>query len=157
MKKNASKLIALTLVFMLGVSSVFADSCLVLKMKSGETTSFILADQPHITFPNGQFIIKTAKAEATFALKDVERFYFADIDLGIEAVGAQELRFTYLNGIVTVEGVAGSVCVIDTFGRIIKTVNPDAQDRVVIDMSAAVQAEGVYLIKVGERSIKVRR
>ncbi len=148
MKKRVFLLLTLALAC---IAALRAESCLVLQMRSGQLYSYVLNQQPVITFGDGTVTMKSAGAEATFELTDIENFHFTDTESAIRAVSSVETRFTYLNGIVTVEGSEGLVVMTDVAGRLLSG-NINGQT-CTFDLSH--QPQGTYLLRMGQQSIRL--
>ena len=148
MKKRVSLLLSFTLAC---IAAMRAESCLMLQMRSGQLYSYVLNQQPVMTFGEGTVTMKSAGAEATFELTDIDNFHFTDTESGIRAVSNVETRFTYLNGIVTVEGSEGHAVMTDLAGRLLNgKINGHTCS---FDLNH--QPQGTYLLWMGQQSIKL--
>lgn len=149
-----SRALAVAALLTVGTAAAHATICLVVKTTEGTTTSFVLADQPKLTFPDGKLIVTATEATTEFALADVDRFYFEDIDESVKPA-KKETRITYLDGVAVVEGVKGSVQVVDAQGRLVATAKAGHDRTARIDLNDA--EAGTYILQAGDQTVKLLR
>lgn len=149
---NMRKLTFLFLLFTLsGLLKLRAESCLVLQLRDGHTLSYVLSEKPIITFEEDKLMLKSDYAGAVFELANIENFHFDDTENGIRALSANERRFSYVEGVITVEGTQDSVILTDLAGHPLHTTRQG--QTFTYDLSN--QPKGTYLIRIGHESIKL--
>lgn len=141
----------LLFVGLMGWLSARAESCLVLLMRDGQTHSYVLSQQPRMTFGEGTLTMTAAEAEATFLLADVENFHFVDQEAAIRQVKAEGHCFGYVNGMLTVQGHEGAVMLTDLKGVLLAS-TPAGQP-FAYDLKS--QPKGTYVLRIGKQSIKL--
>lgn len=134
-----------------GWLSAHAESKLVILMRDGGTHSYMLSQQPTMTFGTGTMTMKSADAEATFELAEVENFHFEDTENSIHSVKDDERLFSYVNGIITVEGQQGQVLLTDLAGRQLHA--SDKGQSFTFNLKG--QPQGTYLLRIGQQIIKL--
>lgn len=135
-----------------GTSMAFADTSLVVNMKSGAKHTYVLSDKPKITFEGTELSIVAPSAQTTLSLADVEKFYFDDTATGISTPAKGNSTFRYVDGELTVMGAEGTVTIVDSTGR---TVYSSRGETVNFDMNT--QPAGVYIVNMGKRSVKIMK
>lgn len=134
-----------------GWFSANAESQLVLQMRNGQMHTYVLSQQPAMSFGEGTLIMNSSDAEATFPLADIEKFYFTDHDSGISAVNDEGRRFAYIEGVIMVDGQVGSVELTTLAGhRLHATQSGEA---FYFDLKD--QPQGTYLLRIGQQCIKL--
>lgn len=147
------KLHAVLILSVLGCLNLCAQNGLVLETNDGKTYSYILADQPRLSFNETDMIITAKAASASFNRSEITNFRFEDVSLGIKDVtNGKNQKMAYLNGIVTVES-ANTVAIYDMSGKLIMTKKAGKGETVTIDLNA--QPQGTYIVKCGKQSLKV--
>lgn len=130
---------------------VKAESCLVIDLKAGTSQSYVLKQQPRITFGEGTLHVNAPEAEADFALADIANFHFADVE--IEGIALQtQSRFSFIDGQVSLQGFAGRVLLTDLNGRLL--LQHDEADSHLIDLTR--YPKGIYILRIGSQSIKLK-
>lgn len=88
--------VILTLLTSLVVTSAYAQKQLVVELKDGGTVTYILSDEPVVTFQDSKVCVKSEKAQAEYERSQVSRFYFEETATGVENV-KDGLRFEYVS------------------------------------------------------------
>lgn len=148
MKKKVLLLLSFCLTCLL---SAQAETCLMLQMRDGQTHSYVLSQQPVLTFSEGAMTLKTSEAEASFLLTEIENYHFAQEETELRTMSTNERRFSYIGGIVKVEGGQDPVLLSDLNGRILHT----AQRGETFSFDLHRQQQGTYLLRIGSLSIKL--
>lgn len=138
-----------------GCLEASAQSGLVLETNDGKTYSYVLAEQPRITFNETDLIITAADANASFSRAEIKNFRFEDIALDIKDVtNGKSQKMTYLNGIVTVEA-SSNVALYDISGKLLMNKKANNGENVTINLNN--QPNGTYIVRSGKQSLKVKK
>lgn len=124
-----------------------AESSLVLELRDGTTHSYVLSEQPRVSFADGSLVMTATGAETRYAISEVENFHFADVS-ALPVVSAEAWRVRCVGGVLTVEGYIGEVVVTDVSGRIVYQGKAGS-----IDLGQ--QPRGTYLVRVGRQMVKL--
>lgn len=148
-------LAAFVLVFM-PILSAFADGIqfLVVNAKDGTKTEFALAEEPRLSFANGELNIVSSSRTFSISLADVDKYAFSEQSTGISDVlkdGSLKLE----NGFVIFSGLSADskVSAFMQDGKMIKEMRADDKGSAVLDLS--VLPKGVLIIKSNKTSIKI--
>lgn len=128
-----------------------AESCLMLELRDGTTHSYVLSQQPTITFGDGTLVMHAAEAEASFALAEVEKFHFAEQENGIPAIRDDERRFTFVNGVIRIDGVHEAVVLTNLAGQVLSA---DTSGQA-FSFDLNTQPVGTYLLRIGQQAVKL--
>lgn len=148
MKKKAFLLLSCCLT---GLLAARAESCLVLQLRDGQSFSYVLNDKPVMTFAEGTLTMKSADAEATFGLADIENFHFADKENSIRKVDDVNHQFSYLDGVISVEGIQEQVVLTNAAGQLLHSTR--SGQPFTFDLKG--QPQGTYLMRIGHQSVKL--
>lgn len=122
------------------------DNALVVRLKSGASTTILLDKLPRATFSDGMLKVVGEGLELTFGRDDVQRFTYTYADpAGIASpAGQPAVRFT--SGAVYVAGLTpgGQVGLYGADGRVVATLPVDADGCAVIPTGHLTR--GVYLL-----------
>ena len=135
-----------------------AEEMLVLRLKGGSKISYVLAENPIMTFSGGRLAITSTDGCADYELINVEEFCFVDIPTAIDNVMVDEVRFARLSDGVRIYGVVKSneVMVFDTGGRQVSATVTIVNNYADVSLNAAPQ--GIYLIIAkGIATIKITK
>lgn len=146
-------LLSIALLFSASCLSAWAESCLVLQMRDGNQHLFVLSQQPRLSFAEGSLIMTSAEAEAAFALSDIENFHFADQDMAIGRVEANDSRFSFVQGQLTIEGFAGLVTICDANGRTVCSMQAGGQTPFGFNLGDC--PKGAYMVRFGQHVVKL--
>lgn len=153
MNKKFFKSLVVLFLSATGCLEVSAQSGLVLETNDGKTYSYVLAEQPRITFNETDLIITAADADASFPRSDIKNFRFEDIALDIRDVtNGKSQKMTYLNGVVTIDA-ASNVALYDISGKLLMNKKANGES-VTIDLNS--QPSGTYIVRSGKQSLKVK-
>lgn len=135
---------------------VFADGVrfLTVNAKDGTKTEFALADEPKLSFANGELNIVSSSRTFSINLADVQNYAFTEESTGIAEV-LKEDKVTLENGFVVLSCLsAGSKVVIYMQdGKMVKEHKTDDKGMAVVDLS--VLPKGVLILQSNKRSIKI--
>lgn len=132
---------------------------LVIQMTTGETATFVLDERPKITFTPGNLVITSATYTTEYPLADLQHYTF-------KQVLASNIAQPETGGQPTIEQADGqiilgnlpsgtTVTVYSIGGMAISTLTATDDGRATI--SSAALAPGVYIIKYGDKSLKIRK
>lgn len=134
------------------------------ELNSGSKMSFLLDDNPVITFEKGKYDIKASKmvvngnAETTYAIDDVKIYYFTTGDsTPVESVKAKdEILISLTKSTLNINNAkAGEkVTLININGSVVASSVADTNGQSTLDLP---QTKGVYIVIVGNQSFKIIR
>ena len=135
---------------------MFADGVrfLAVNGKDGTTTEFALADEPKLSFANGELNIVSSSRTFSINLADVQNYAFTEESTGIAEV-LKEDKVTLENGFVVLSCLsAGSKVVIYMQdGKMVKESKADDKGSAVVDLSTL--PKGVLILQSNKKSIKI--
>lgn len=159
MKKNRRLILFMCcLLFVSFARAQTEKTALVLLFTNGGTQSFLLQDEPILTFEGSILTVVSNSIRAAYPRSDISEFYFELRPVGIQEKKKDDLCFVYLNNNqVVVQGltekdkdirvfdVSGIICGVETvYDGTTATISLDKLNR------------GVYIIKINNRqSIKI--
>lgn len=134
----------------------FADSVrfLVVNVKDGTKTAFGLAEEPKISFSNGEMCIVSSNRTFSINLSDIQNYAFLEESTGISEVikdGSVKLE----NGFVVFNSLAAGskVNVYMQDGKLVKEGKADSNGSTVLDLSSL--PKGILILQSNKTSIKV--
>lgn len=134
----------------------FADGVrfLVVSAKDGTKTTFGLAEEPKLSFSNGEMNIVSSSKTFSISLTDVQNYAFSEESTGIAEVikrGGVKLE----NGFVVFNSLAAGskVAVYLQDGKFVKEGKADSNGLAVIDLS--VLPKGILILQSNKMSIKI--
>lgn len=135
---------------------IMADSVrfLVVNAKDGTKTTFGLAEEPKISFSNGELNIGSSSQSFSISLADIQNYSFAEESTGIGEVikdGSVKLD----NGFVIFNGlVAGSkVVAYMQDGKLVKESKANTNGLAILDLS--VLPKGILILQSNKTTIKI--
>lgn len=146
--------------------SVFSLFCLTLGINAesnymtvekndGSLISFLLADNPVITYQNDCLIINK-DANTTYSFDDIKNYHFTEEDVtAAESVSAIALKFVWIDD-ATIEiqnaqsGAAVALTAVN--GVVVSNSMIDADGKAIVKIP---NNKGVYVISVGKQSFKI--
>lgn len=133
-----------------------ADSVrfLVVNAKDGTKTTFWLAEEPKISFSNGELKIVSSSRTFSLSLADIQNYAFEEESTGIAEVikdGSVKLD----NGFVVFNGLAAGSKVVAFMqdGKLVKESKADSNGSAVIDLS--VLPKGILILQSNKMNIKI--
>ena len=148
--------------------SVFSLLCLTLGINAesnymtvekndGSLISFLLADNPVITYQNDCLIINK-DANTTYSFDDIKNYHFTEEDVtAAESVSAVALKFVWIDD-ATIEiqnaqsGAAVALTAVN--GVVVSNSKVDADGKATVKIP---NNKGVYVISAGKQSFKIIR
>lgn len=156
MKKELLALLMLWVSY--AVNSQDVANTLVVRLLSGETNTFLLEERPQLTFDNTDLVITTSKYETRYALTEVGRYFFKYDPTGIdEREYTSHQTISQEGNVVIIKGLNANhtVDVFTPVGVKLATFHPN--EKGCVTLSLDVFPRGIYIIKYGERTTKIRR
>lgn len=149
------KKIILSLFVLLAVwCSAFAGKQLVVELKDGGTVTYVLNDEPVVTFQDTRVCVRSQKAEAAYERASVARFFFQDAATDVENIKGN-LRIEYLSDQVVIYGTSDAK-VYDTAGRLLAPQITTSDESVTISLESL--TEGMYIISIPNHpSVKIKK
>jgi len=150
-----------TLLLLFVISAAFGNglpNTLVVKLLSGETAGYLLADKPKLTFEGTRLVIKSDSYEAAYELSQLESYYFRNTETdGIDVsdiswkgpeVDGDRLSFSGLEAgtAVRVYSMAGVAVASTKVGK----------DGCAVVLLSDIP-KGVYVVKYGNVSTKIQK
>ncbi len=126
------------------------------EQKSGDKYSFLLADNPVVTYKDGNLVVN-GNATTSYAIDGVKNYHFTESDLTIaEKTDNNQLYISVSNNTVAIENASAQskVVLVSANGATIATAKTDVQGAATI---ALPNQQGVYVLTVGENSFKLIR
>ena len=145
--KTLSKRLALPAVMaLLSLGSFAATPGVTFLFSNGQKASFAFASKPEIAVTaDGLSVSSSSTSAVSYAFTDVQKFYFEDdvIETAISqvegAVSAERPVFNYVNGVVTVSGMAAGerLAVVTINGSQVSATKADNEGNARIDLASA--------------------
>lgn len=131
---------------------------LVVLTKDNAQHQFALPDKPKISFEGNNLLVSSDKTTATFALSDVIRFTYQDIDAsGIQEVYSKDAGVSFEDGVLVVSQIKANstVCVYSLDGRLVHQLAAKRAGTYRLNLSSL--PFGVYLVKTGSLTYKITK
>lgn len=126
------------------------------EQKSGDKYSFLLADNPVVTYKDGNLVVN-GNATTSYAIDGVKNYHFTESDLTIaEKTDNNRLYISVSDNTVAIENASAQskVALVSANGATIATAKTNVQGAATI---ALPNQQGVYVLTVGENSFKLIR
>ncbi len=132
-----------------------------IEQKNGEKYSFLLDENPEITYSDGNLVVNengknSSNAITSFAISNVKNYHFTET-VSVDTRSSNELRIVKLSeSAIEVQNANPStkVMLVNINGAIMFESTTNAEGSVTITLP---EHKGVYLLSVGSRSLKVIR
>lgn len=148
--KTKSILAALLL---MASTSVMADSYNYLTLTyDGSEQSISLPIVQRITFEEGYVVVTTTEGKHSYPIALVEKITFTENATAIEALPEEAKDLTYKNGTLSIKG-DGMLRVYNTGGALVSI----AYVKEGANISLAKLPAGVYIVRMGEKTIKIKK
>lgn len=155
------KFLNTVLLLMFAVCAAWGDvlqNTLVVKLRSGETADFTLADKPKLMFDGKCLVIKSESYEVAYELSQLDCYYFSDKGTNsIDKSGVTAGGFNRDGDRLLFSGLtAGSkVAVYAATGVLVTTVK--VENNGCASLSLSEMPKGVYVVKYGNVSTKIQK
>lgn len=154
-------ILLLAVVLLTPMSSLWAAdlvTTLIVLTKDNAQHQFALPDKPKVSFEGKNLIVVSDKTTTTFALSDVVRFTYKDLDpSGIQEVYIKETNVSLEDGMLVVSQVKANsnVCVYSLDGRLVRQLAVKRAGTYRLNLSSL--PFGVYLVKTGSLTYKITK
>lgn len=154
-------ILLLAVVLLTPMSSLWAAdlvTTLIVLTKDNAQHQFALPDKPKVSFEGKNLIVVSDKTTTTFALSDVVRFTYKDLDpSGIQEVYIKETNVSLEDGMLVVSQVKANsnVCVYSLDGRLVRQLAVKRAGTYRLNLSSLLF--GVYLVKTGSLTYKITK
>ena len=155
------KKILLTILGLVMVTSLWADevdNTLVVKLKNGAETTFVLKDKPNVTFEGTDLKVVTEKETVAFALSDVLRFtYIKKNPSGIDEKVVDPTEVGYKDGVLVISQLkqGASVDIYSLDGKLLRQLTAHRSGTYRLNLSEL--PKGVYLVKADNVTYKIMK
>lgn len=119
---------------------------------TGSVSNIYLPIVQRISFEDDYLKVTTSEGWEKFPLSLVEKITFTESPTAIEALPEQAENLTYKDGTLAIKG-DGLLRIFSTNGALISIANVKEGANVSLDKLPA----GVYIVRMGDKTIKVRR
>lgn len=128
-----------------------------IEMKNGSMISFLLADNPVITYQSESLVVNN-DAKTTYSFEDVKNYHFTESDeSGVDALPANDLRIVWVDDetIGVQNALPNSTIAITAInGVVVSQTKTDVDGKSTVRMP---NKAGVYVLSVGKQSFKIIR
>ena len=148
-----------TSLFLIGLAfGAYAEvRYMTIEMKNGSMISFLLADNPVITYQSESLVINN-DAKTTYSFEDVKNYHFTEMDeSGVDALSANDLRIIWVDDetIGVQNALPNSIIAITAVnGVVVSQTQTDVDGKSTVRMP---NKAGVYVLSVGKQSFKIMR
>lgn len=148
-----------TSLFLIGLTlGTYAEvKYMTIEMKNGSKISFLLADNPVITYQSESLVVNN-DAKNTYSFEDVKNYHFTEMDeSGVDNLPANDLRIVWVDDetIGVQNALPNSTIAITAInGVVISQTKTDADGKSTVRMP---NKTGVYVISAGKQSFKIIR
>ncbi len=112
--------------------------------------SYELATVQKITFEDGNVVITTSKGVVALPEDQMEKMYFSATATAVESLATESQSLSYSNGLLHASGKA-LLYIYSSAGQLVQAANVDGE----MSISLRGLSEGVYVVSMGEETIKV--
>ena len=148
-----------TSLFLIGLAfGAYAEvRYMTIEMKNGSMISFLLADNPVITYQSESLVINN-DAKTTYSFEDIKNYHFTEMDeSGVDALSANDLRIIWVDDetIGVQNALPNSIIAITAVnGVVVSQTQTDVERKATVKIP---NKAGVYVITVGKQSFKIIR
>ena len=119
---------------------------------SGVEQSISLPIVQKITFEDGYVVVTTSEGNYSYPISVMERITFTESADAIKALPEQTEEMTYENGTLAIKG-NGLMSVYNTSGALISVANIKEDANISLDKLPT----GVYIVRMGDKAIKIKK
>lgn len=136
----------------------YGGPTLLVLTKDGAQTAYALSEKPQVKFEGKNLHITSSKVDITYALSDIVRFTYADLDpSGIDEIGETQTEVGYQDGTLTISQLkaGATVTVYGIDGKQVRQLKATRAGTYRLNLSALPQ--GVYIIKADTITYKIMK
>lgn len=119
---------------------------------SGSEQNISLPIVQKITFEEGYVVVTTAEGKHSYPISVLDKMTFTESEDAIKALPEQAENLTYKDGTLSIKG-DGMLRIYNTSGALISIANVKEGANISLDNLPA----GVYIVHMGNKTIKVRK
>ena len=146
-----AKLLLAALLFMFG-QGMMADEYLTISYNGSLEHNLSLPLVQRISFEENYLVVTTTESTHRFPISIIDKISFTESATAIEALPEEAKGLTYKNGTLAVRG-DGLLRIFSTNGALLNIANVKEGANISLDNLPA----GVYIIRLGDKTIKVRK
>lgn len=146
-----AKLLLAALLFMVG-QGMMADEYLTISYNGSLEHNLSLPLVQRISFEENYLVVTTTESTHRFPISIIDKISFTESATAIEALPEEAKGLTYKNGTLAVRG-DGLLRIFSTNGALLNIANVKEGANISLDNLPA----GVYIIRLGDKTIKVRK
>jgi len=146
--KTKSILAALLLIFS---TNLMADKYLTISY-SGTEQNIALPIVQRITFEEGYVVVTTSEGIHSYPISVLDKMTFTESATAIKNMPEQAENLTFKDGTLSVKG-DGFLRIYNTAGALVSIANVKEGANISLDNLSA----GVYVVRMGEKAIKIRK
>lgn len=152
--KSMVSLMLLFIAMLVPQEALADDQTLVLWLKNGQKVFYALSDEPRTTFESGKLVISSNRIRSEYHLSEVLRYTFDGEFTGVDATIADGTGFRQSGDDLDIFGLAEGTeaKLYSTSGVLLDEQNASGSKS--IHFTLANQPAGVYLVKIGEQTLK---
>lgn len=154
MRKN---LLALLSLACMSFGANAESNYMTVEKNNGSLISFLLADNPVITYNEGNLVINK-DAKTTYSFEDIKNYHFTEKnETGVESVSSIALRIVWIDDatIQVQNAEAGAAVTVTAIsGVVVSTSKADVEGNATVELPNNV---GVYVLTAGNQSFKIIR
>ncbi len=128
-----------------------------IEMKTGTAISFLLADNPVITYKNESLVVNN-DAKTTYSFEDVKNYHFTEsFETGVNALPTNELRIMWIDGeTIGVQNARPNsiIAITSVNGVVVSQTKTAANGNSMVRMPSEA---GIYVLSVNKQSFKIIR
>lgn len=132
-------------------TSMMADKYLTITSR-GTDQSIPLPVVQKITFEEGYVVVTTTQGTHSYPIANLDKMTFTETGDAIKALPEQAENLTYKDGVLAIKG-DGMLRIYNTSGALVSIANVKEGANVSLDGLPA----GVYIVRMGDKTIKIRK
>ena len=144
-----------TMLLLFVVAAASAQSALVVELRDGSNATFLLAENPRMTFAGEQLSIVSSSATMEFNRRDVKNWHFADTPSSVENITA-ESKAKLEGGALLISGITD-----DTAIALYSVDGVAVKHSAVIGGTCTISLDdipaGIYIVKFNNTTFKFRK
>lgn len=142
------KKLILSMMMLSASLGAFADgTALKVSFTDGSSATFVLSDKPRVSFSGDDMNIVSSDASTSYPRQEIASITFIDSDAGVDGILSDKLVYRYDGNAFEAQGLDISVY---SISGALMTQGRDA-------VSLASVPAGIYIVKAGNQSIKIRK